>query len=122
MNSFGDDKDKVIWVCRKCWPKGHEELTLGRITAQGKCELCGEDFGSGYDDCVAIWYSWYVHRCVRSFRKVMDALKVLVWTTHTREYLALYDPKALQQAEDAIKQTGDQPACGWENLNTRDGG
>lgn len=111
-------KDRVIWVCRRCWPHNHEELTLGPIMVPKKCDACGEDFDETKDDRIPLWYSMYESRCVRHFRRVLDALKVLAWNRRTREYLALYDSKALKQAEDAIKQTGDQPACGWENLDS----
>jgi hypothetical protein len=35
-------------------------------------------------------------------QKIIDALKVIVLTRHIREYLELYDPKALAQAERAL--------------------
>ena len=48
--------------------------------------------------------------------KVLNALKVLAWDRVTRAYLKENDPKALEQADEAIKETGEEPACGWEDL------
>lgn len=48
---------------------------------------------------------------------IMDALKVLVWDRRTRAYLREHDPKALGQAEQALRDAGEAPACGWENLD-----
>lgn len=49
--------------------------------------------------------------------EITKALCVLVWTSHTREYLRKHDPKALEQADQALKDAGYVPACGWDNLD-----
>ncbi len=49
--------------------------------------------------------------------RIQDALKVLVWTKETRAYLRKNDPKALEQADMALKMMGAVPACGWESLD-----
>lgn len=49
--------------------------------------------------------------------EIAKALCVLVWTSHTREYLHKHDPKALEQADKALKNAGYNPACGWDTLD-----
>jgi hypothetical protein len=41
-------------------------------------------------------------------QEIINALKVIVLTRHTREYLELYDPQALKQATEALST--DDPA------------
>lgn len=53
---------------------------------------------------------------VRVSEAVLNALKVLTWDRRTRAWLKENDPKALEQADKAIRLAGDSPACGWENL------
>jgi hypothetical protein len=48
---------------------------------------------------------------------IMDALKVLVWDRRTRAFLRENDPKALEQADKALKDAGEAPACGWDGLD-----
>jgi hypothetical protein len=48
--------------------------------------------------------------------EILSALKVLIWSRRTREWLRENDPMALAQGEQAILRTGDRPACGWDYL------
>lgn len=39
-------------------------------------------------------------------RKIVAALKVLVLTPHINRYLSTHDPKALEQAKQALRDSG----------------
>jgi len=41
-----------------------------------------------------------------NIEKMIDAIKVVIWTQHIREYLKQEDPMALQQLEDALTANG----------------
>lgn len=68
-----------------------------------KCEICGRPRGPYPTTIISHGHEYHVSCLADRFRVVVDAVKVLVLTPNIRLHLEAHDPKALEQALNAIR-------------------